>query len=224
MYLTYKNIGETPLECLERLRVEEGINIGVPMTYAGRLDPMAEGLLIILTGEECHDKEKYLNLNKEYEVEILFGVYTDTQDVLGLIEKIEIKNSDLNNFDKYIGKFDQKYPRYSSKIIAMKSVPEDMPTKAVEIFNIDKISEREISGAHLFDFVIDKISKVNGDFRQEDIIKGWRDFVDKYSKDMFKVLKIRVKCSSGTYMRILAYNIGGFALSIRRDGIGDFHI
>ena len=58
MYLTYKNIGETPLECLERIRLEYGKPKDIPMTYAGRLDPMAEGLLIILVGDDCKDKEK----------------------------------------------------------------------------------------------------------------------------------------------------------------------
>lgn len=72
--LIYKHIGETPLEALERFRREQGIAADVPMTYAGRLDPMAEGLLLILLGEECKNKEKYLGLDKEYEVEVLFGI------------------------------------------------------------------------------------------------------------------------------------------------------
>ena len=31
------------------------------MTYAGRLDPMAEGLMIILIDAECKNKENYTN-------------------------------------------------------------------------------------------------------------------------------------------------------------------
>ena len=58
-YFVHKRWGETPLEALERLRAEEGIAADVPMTYAGRLDPAAEGLLIILTGEECKNKDAY---------------------------------------------------------------------------------------------------------------------------------------------------------------------
>ena len=45
--IAYKNIGETPLECLERHRKERSIDKDIPMTYAGRLDPMAEGLMIL---------------------------------------------------------------------------------------------------------------------------------------------------------------------------------
>lgn len=69
----YKNIGETPLEALERFRADHVEYKNEPMTYAGRLDPMASGKLIILIGEECKNKDEYLKLDKEYEVDILLG-------------------------------------------------------------------------------------------------------------------------------------------------------
>ncbi len=83
-YIIWKQLGETPLEALERLRVEAGIESTVPMTYAGRLDPAAEGLLIALTGEECKKKDEYTNLSKTYMAEILIGVATDSYDLLGV--------------------------------------------------------------------------------------------------------------------------------------------
>jgi len=36
-----KAVGETPLQALKRARQAHGIAPEVPMTYAGRLDPMA---------------------------------------------------------------------------------------------------------------------------------------------------------------------------------------
>lgn len=89
MIIANKEIGETPLECLERARLSNCIAENMPMTYAGRLDSLATGKLLILVGEECKDKEKYLGLDKEYEIEVIFGVGTDTCDALGLIEKVE---------------------------------------------------------------------------------------------------------------------------------------
>ncbi len=62
-----KKEGETPLEALEIFRKKNKEYMGVKMTYAGRLDPMASGLLLILAGEEAKNKEKYLILGKEYE-------------------------------------------------------------------------------------------------------------------------------------------------------------
>jgi tRNA U55 pseudouridine synthase TruB len=41
-----KNVGETPLELLERLRRERPELAQETLSYAGRLDPMAEGVML----------------------------------------------------------------------------------------------------------------------------------------------------------------------------------
>lgn len=66
----YKELGETPLECLQRFKAEHPEYMEAKMTYLGRLDPMAEGLLLVLVGN-TKDKEKYLSLDKTYEFEVL---------------------------------------------------------------------------------------------------------------------------------------------------------
>lgn len=140
LILSYKKQGETPLACLERERVLNNIDSKVKMTYAGRLDPMAEGLLVILVGEECKKKDKYIGLDKVYEFEILVGFKTDTDDLLGITRSPEdrfFRSSDLSveefnrrsqiiqnqssGFDyvlkSFIGTFMQKYPNFSSKTV-----------------------------------------------------------------------------------------------------------
>lgn len=238
MYIVYKNRGETPLECLERIRLEYGKPLEVPMTYAGRLDPMAEGLMIILVGEDCKDKEKYTNMDKEYEVEILFGVCTDTYDTLGLITKIDKLSFDPINFSKYKAKFTQEYPRYSSKIIAMKQsldregrdLPDEMPTKEVEIYDIEQIGSRALSGQKIFEMISENIKLVKGDFRQDEIVDNWHKFAQENANTRFMILKIKVSCSSGTYMRSLANRIGidagipALAFSIKRTRVNGYKI
>ncbi len=216
-----KNIGETPLQALERVRKEEGISAKVPMTYAGRLDPMAEGVLIILTGEECKKKTEYLVMDKVYEIEVLLGVKTDTQDVLGMINGLNLEKIETD-VQKFVGKFDQSYPRYSSKVIAMKEVPEEMPIKQVEIYSIDELSEREMLGVEIAGDSIEKILNVDGEFRQEEIIEEWKAFAVEFENANFKIVRLRVKCSSGTYMRTLAEKMGGLAYSIKRVSVGEF--
>ncbi|MDB5238688.1 MAG: ine55, partial [Candidatus Parcubacteria bacterium] len=72
--------------------------------------------------------------------------------------------------------------------------------------------------------IASKIAVVRGDFRQEEILKQW-DIVLGGSEKIFDALKLKVKCSSGTYMRSLADRMGkdagtgGFALSIKRNKI-----
>ena len=106
-YIIWKNLGETPLEALTRLREEVSIPSDVPMTYAGRLDPAAEGFLIVLTGEECKKKETYSSLTKTYMAEILVDVSTDSYDLLGIPNfdgeaKNILKNCHLYPNNKYL--------------------------------------------------------------------------------------------------------------------------
>ena len=145
--LLNKKEGETPLEALEYFRIKNKVYKNTKMTYAGRLDPMASGLLLILTGEETKNKEKYLKLDKEYKFEVLFGFATDTYDVLGIPKvnnffrssdprvpiparpfknhsslKFKYSRQDLElgikkNLKFFTGKFIQKYPIFSSKTV-----------------------------------------------------------------------------------------------------------
>ncbi|HEY4494547.1 MAG TPA: hypothetical protein VJC02_00410 [Candidatus Paceibacterota bacterium] len=226
--ITNKKIGETPLERLEKVRKEEKIDAKTPMTYAGRLDPMAQGLLIILVGEECKNKEKYTNLNKEYELEIIFGIETDTQDVLGLIKKVSTDKPKLIDFNKYIGKFIQKYPAFSSKRLYKEYI--EIPEKEVEIYSIEKTDERMESGLKIASNSISKINLVSGDFRQDKILEDWQYFADEFGRIEFKIITLKVMCSSGTYMRTLAENIGkdagtgGLANLIKRNSVGEYKI
>lgn len=78
-----KAVGETPLSCAETFRSDHPELEGVPMAYAGRLDPMASGKLLVLLGEECKNQTSYHGLDKEYEFSVLLGISSDSHDVLG---------------------------------------------------------------------------------------------------------------------------------------------
>lgn len=88
-----KKIGQTPLDCINEIKKRDHNLTNLPLTYAGRLDPLAEGVLVILIGDECLKKDEYLKLEKIYEVEILFGFATDTYDVMGKIINIYASSS-----------------------------------------------------------------------------------------------------------------------------------
>lgn len=81
----YKPVGATPLDVLYELQERNPGYKDVRLAYAGRLDPMAEGLLLVLVGDECKRRDHYQKLDKIYEFEVLFGVSTDTYDILGKI-------------------------------------------------------------------------------------------------------------------------------------------
>ena len=78
-----KSIGKTPFEIIEELKKETEIeneteknkikfkNKKVKYSYAGRLDPMASGLMIILTNEHCLQQNNFHNLSKYMNLKLL---------------------------------------------------------------------------------------------------------------------------------------------------------
>jgi tRNA pseudouridine55 synthase len=140
----------------------------------------------------------------------------------------------LSDLTKYVGRFTQSYPAFSSKTVNGKQLhelaradglPEEMPTKEVEIYSIELLEDTRINAKELKTRIFNAIDKVNGDFRQETIKKQWDGVLTDPARE-FRMIKIRVKCSSGTYMRSLAHRMGrdagtgAFAISIKRTGIG----
>ena len=256
----YKKIGETPLECLTRLRLERpeyaqapanmtgvpGVaGVGVPLTYVGRLDPMAEGALLVLAGEDCKDRAKYLELEKEYICEILWGYATDTYDILGKVKRMQVKNvsiSELKNkleiiSQKLVGKMQQKYPPYSSKPVRGKPLlfwaregrldEIKIPSKEIEVKVFEVLDTKSVSPIEIEKDVMSRLSLARGDFRQAEIIPLWKTSFENLYEDVL-ISKIRVVCSSGTYVRGLveemgkAIGLGATVLSLVRTRVGDY--
>jgi tRNA pseudouridine55 synthase len=246
VFLINKKEGETPLEALEKLRGKKKISKDIKMTYAGRLDPIASGLLLILAGKETKNKEKYLALDKEYEFEILFGFATDTYDILGKVthsiiltnsriakSKQQLEKEIKKNLKFFTGKFTQKYPLYSSKTVKGKPLFEyaragkevKIPTRVVNVKSLKFIKLRTISSTQLLNNISKRIKKVNGNFRQKEILTTWSKYL-RTSKLPYNVASFKIKCSSGTYVRGIANSLGGkmnlsaLAFSIKRTKIG----
>ncbi len=206
-----KEEGETPLELIDRLREGGPISKNEKATYAGRLDPLASGEMIILTSEDVHRKEEFMGQDKEYEVEVLFGFATDSFDILGKITEASDTKKPLDNIflilQSFVGKFVQEYPRYSSRVIAMNEVPDELPTNEVEIYSVNYLGMHEKQSLELLADIQMRIAKVNGDFRQQEILDLWAEQLLN-NRGSFSILKIEVRCSSGTYMRALAHMLG----------------
>jgi tRNA pseudouridine55 synthase len=219
--LAYKDIGETPLEVVNKFRKPNK-----KCSFAGRLDPMARGKMIILQDLECKEQDKYCGLDKVYEFEILFGFTTDTYDILGIIEKYSPKLSEkLNiniNIKNYLGEFNQPYPQYSSMIVNKQPLwwwaknnridEIEIPKKMINIYQIDYLGNIEIKdNLELFRQIKNKILKLNpnnlNQFRSFEILEKWENIL---KNNTFKpiIKKFRTKVSSGTYIRSLVNRIG----------------
>ncbi len=202
MKLIYKNLGETPLEALENLRQSEPYLKEETLSYIGRLDPMAEGEMIVLVGKEENQKrDEYLNFDKEYVAEFLVGFSTDTGDLLGMVQKTSAdKTAAANNRDEKFQKnllekiitipeklsqiTEQKFPWFSSKHVFGRALFDwfkagqqeeiERPSKKIKIYTAELGESRAIESTELLKYLTENISKVKGDFRQSEILEKWQ--------------------------------------------------
>ena len=247
-----KKVGETPLEVLESHRAEHPELIGVPMAYAGRLDPMASGKLLVLLGEECKVQEKYHHLDKEYVFEVLFGTGSDSGDVLGLLERGGKSIVDARSIKAVLksltGEIELPYPHFSSKTVQGKPLHTwkvegridevTIPTKKTRIYKLELLDIQLKTGQEVYEYAAQKIETIpkvtdqrkalGNDFRRDDIRVSWRQFLEASADTQFTVAQLRCICSSGTYMRTLAGVIAqrldtkGLAYAIHRTQIGTY--
>lgn len=242
LHLIYKNLGETPHEAILRYKNDHPEHKDLTMTYAGRLDPMAEGVLLVLSDDLVFEKDKYLDLPKTYEFEILWGFETDTLDMLGLVQKFESYKVESEKIRKYLekslGKFEQIYPVYSSRPVNGKSLFQwaregriseiDIPKHEVELYEAEYLSRRTISKEDLLKDIENKVGLVQGDFRQKEILEKWREVLKESNKEEFVIDKVKVVVSSGFYIRQFIHDIAesfgteAVTFHIKRTKIGKY--
>lgn len=252
VYVLKKEVGETPLQALERSRQEEELPEHIPMAYAGRLDPMAEGKLLVLTGAECKDVSKYWNLDKEYEVSIVLGLASDSHDVLGrLTYKKDVRTFPEDylkvSLEEFVGPYKWPYPVISSKPVRGKPLFQwfledrldeiEVPESTGEVYKLElngvrtitpeKLKQRTLEKIHSLAIVTDESKRLGRDFRRHEVIDSWNAW-HKTGVQPLQVLDITCTASAGTYMRTLAHEIGkklgvgGLALEINRTKIGTY--
>ena len=228
-----KEVGETPLAVLTAWKDEHPEYEHTPLTYAGRLDPMASGKLLVLIGDECKKRDQYTRLSKEYVVEVAFDVQTDTGDVLGLPElyahESKLKIQDLSAaLCKVQGSHTILYPVFSSKTVQGKPLfmyalentldTITIPLHTETVHQTELLSLQTRSASQLLDRISstlllaprahERSKELGADFRQEQIKTEWDKALMAVPCRTFSVATVRVVCTSGTYMRTLANRIG----------------
>ncbi len=236
----YKYLGESSLDAIKRIKKKLPELKDTKIAYAGRLDPLAEGVLLLVKGEELKNFDNYLTLDKEYEAELILGFSSDTYDILGLAKeegKGKISNKEIKKVVHNIkGDFVFNLPPFSSYKIKGKPLfwwalnnkinEINIPIKRVKIYKIEVMEIYKLQGEKLEKMIHNKISKIKGKFRQEEILKRWKELFLDNKKNLYTIIKISVACSSGCYIRSIAKRIGedlstgGMVLSLKRNKIG----
>ena len=207
---------------------------------------MAEGLLLLLVGDENKKKVHYEQMTKEYRFECTFGIKTDTLDILGLIAHVNSANTSNiflteleDKLSRLQGNISLQYPLFSAKRVKGKPLyfwarsnqlnTIKIPSARVFIHSIKLNKKYETTGEEIATRAIERVAKVNGDFRQEEIIKDWQNLSTAYGATMFPVADITAQVSSGTYIRSLCeviakqFSLNAIATNIMRTAIGDYH-
>lgn len=117
--------------------------------HTGTLDPIATGLLIILTGKRTKEASLFLKLGKSYEVKAILGIETDTFDAKGKVlqrSSGEVTREELEKaLQGFRGDIWQVPPPFSAKKIAgrkayelaRKGVVVNIPPKKVSIHSLE---------------------------------------------------------------------------------------
>ncbi len=147
--------------------------------HAGTLDPMASGLLIVCVGYATRISDLLMSTTKEYEVQAVLGIQTDSYDLEGKILQQRMTNHILREdvqrvMETFVGKHLQQAPLYSAIKLegrklyqyARQNIAITPPKREVELFDVQLRSFQ------------------NPDF------------------------SLYVHCSKGTYVRSLVHDIG----------------
>ena len=168
--------------------------------HTGTLDPQATGVLPVCLGSATRACEMLTDRTKEYVAELLLGQITDTQDTTGTVLEEREVTVDEAQVREVIGSFVGGY----DQIPPMYSARKVNGKKLYELARAGKEVERQ---ARHVDLPAIEILEIR-----------------------LPVVKFRVECSKGTYIRSLCADIGGklgcggTMQSLVRTRVGEFRL
>ena len=227
-----KLLGETPNDLIKRFREDNKEYTNEKISFAGRLDPMASGAMILLTGEDCKRQPDFTSLRKKYNFKLIRGVITDSNDILGIPQLFpECANKIGPPFKLEPKKFTQKFPVYSSRVVNGRPLwwwakkgrlnEIEIPSKECEIYSVHE-NEKQRKIVHsevLIDTIVSRIDTLPVErregFRVDEIISSWKELLEN-KNILLEITEYEISVSSGTYIRGICNSMGGTAMDIHR--------
>ncbi len=198
-----KPAGITSHDVIDRLRRVTGIRT---IGHAGTLDPFATGLLIVAVERDAtkHIAE-FVGMDKEYVADIVLGQTTETLDPESVVTdgpSVTTTNDELRTaMGGLTGAIEQIPPMYSAIKIDGKKLY-DLAREGKEI-------ERPPRAVTIHEF---------------SLLKPYSLQPTPYN------LRVKISCSSGTYIRALARDLGlalgtvGYVTTLHRTKIGNYSV
>lgn len=173
----------------------------VKVGHSGTLDPFARGLLLICWGKATRFTSFFQDLPKLYRAWMRFGISTDSYDVLGQIQNFSPQPLTTDMIEKAISPF------------------QGTRQQIIPLFSATKYQ-----GHRLYKYA--RTGKSIPELKKEITIHQLK--IIKIQSGIFPEAEILLSCSSGTYIRSIAHEIGeqlgvgGYVYSLRRENIGNF--
>lgn len=168
--------------------------------HTGTLDPLATGVLPVCLGSATKLCDMLADRDKEYVTELLLGVLTDTQDVTGKILVQRPVDVKESQIREAAAAFVGEYLQVPPMYSALKVDGK----KLYELARAGKEVERKARPVRIYELEVLECS--------------------------LPVVRMRVVCSKGTYIRTLCEDIGqrlgcgGTMQSLRRTKVGQFSL
>lgn len=200
--------GPTSHDMIDRVRRVTGER---RVGHAGTLDPFASGLLIVAVGREATKQlSAFVGLPKTYEAVFVLGAHTDTDDGTGTVLE-------------------------SAPPETLARITEEQIHKALESFR-GTLRQRppdyaaiKVKGKKLYELA--RAGKAIPELTREITVTSF-ELLERLPEGPDGLIRIRAKicCSSGTYIRSLARDlgdllgVGGYVEELRRTQIGNFSV
>lgn len=195
-----KEKGFTSFDIVHRMRRLSGVK---KVGHAGTLDPKASGLLIICTGKKTKEITEYQNLEKTYE-----GIFSIGNTTPSFDSETEF---DSDNLD-------------IAADITLEQIEEAKKGFIGAIYQVPPMySALKLNGKALYKYA-----------RKGVTVERAPRPVEIYSFNILKYefpdIHFEIKCSKGTYIRVIANDLGAklgcgaYLKSLRRTQIGNYHV
>jgi tRNA pseudouridine(55) synthase len=210
-----------------------GLKLGEKASHTGTLDPLAEGVVIVVTGTDRLDKQAFAHWKKTYTFTVLFGVETDTFDVLGipmtdttpklqerLADTAQVIEDSKQAFAELTGTYSQELPAFSARRtgdgesffdLAKRGEQIPLTYENITVHSLATTSHELLSPLTVCQQVSKKIETVIGDFRQEEIKHCWRTTTQKLTAagvPQLLLMHCSATTSKRTYVRGIVRDLG----------------
>lgn len=148
--------------------------------HGGTLDNLADGVLLILFGEATKAFDFLLNSDKVYLASVQFGAFTKTDDAEGSFIKTFEKKASIADIEGILPKF----------IGEISQVPPEY-------------SALRVNGKRSYD-----LARENKSIELKPRLVNIKDIQIKNFDNRMQLLTLKITCSSGTYIRSIARDMG----------------